>query len=410
MDKSLQFVVEFPIENIDIGQMGDLSLNDISKKIRQTIKDLDESKDLRDEYAKCFCDELGERVELYINAMLAITKGMKNVRIKGMNHMNYKKLLEDRMPVTFDSVGIEEGAEVEYMWLADFSDGKWVEDYLTVRRTQYDIETDEAGAVFAKIENGRMLVKAPHVKYYRIPENVYRIADHAFKDCVELEELDVPYLVDDYQIGKALKLCGRQFKVHLWNWSYDGTRSKELEKEIAEGWTDEMGFVYSQDRKRLLKAPSKFKKYWIPEGVEKIDRLAFDHCVFEDLHIPYTCKMEDWPKTEWPVWGNERIQGIIWPWEKPYSKVDEIEDSDFITEESTYTDDFGVVYSSNKKRLLWSTSEFDQEEYSIPDGVETICSYSFAACKHFITLSVPSSIKVIGGNLFGQKGGKIGIR
>ena len=95
-----------------------------------------------------------------------------------------------------------------------------------------------------------------------------------------------------------------------------------MEKEIAEGWTDEQGFVYSQDRKRLLKAPPKFKEYWIPEGVEKIDRLAFDHCLFEDLHIPYTCRMDDWPKEEWPVFGNERIQGCIWPWEKPYSEKD----------------------------------------------------------------------------------------
>lgn len=236
--------------------------------------------------------------------------------------LNYKQMLEDRMPVTFDSVGIEEGQEVERMWLADIIDGKIVEDYVVVRRSAYDIETDEAGAVFALIENGRMLVKAPNVKCYRIPEDVYRIADHAFKDCTALEELDVPYLVDDYQIDKALKLGGRQFKVHLWNWSYNGTRSEALEKEIAEGYVDEQGFVYSQDRKRLLKAAPKVKEYWIPEGVEKIDRLAFHHCIFEDLHIPSTCKMDEWPVEEWPVFGNERIQGCIWPWEKPYSEKD----------------------------------------------------------------------------------------
>lgn len=322
MEKTLGFEVDFSIENIDFGELGDASLDVVTKKIRQAVNALDESKELRDEYARCFCDELGNRVDLYINAMLAITKGLKNVSIKGMNGMNYKKILEKRMPVTFDSVGIEDGNEVERMWLADFVDGKWVEDYVTVRRTQYDIETDESGAVLAKIENGRMLVKAPHVKYYRIPEDVYRIADLAFKDCVELEELDVPYLVDDYQIGKALKLSGCQIKVHLWNWSYENKRSEKLEKEIAEGWTDEQGFVYSQDRKRLLKAAPKVKEYWIPEGVEMIDRLAFDHCVFEDLHIPSTCTMEEWPVEEWPVWGNERVQGIVWPWEKPYSDKD----------------------------------------------------------------------------------------
>ena len=82
MEKSLQFVVEFPIENIDLGPLGDLSLNEISMKIRQAVKDLYKSKELRDDYAKCFCDELGNRVDLHVNAMLAITKGMKNVWIK----------------------------------------------------------------------------------------------------------------------------------------------------------------------------------------------------------------------------------------------------------------------------------------------------------------------------------------
>lgn len=239
--------------------------------------------------------------------------------------LNYRQMLEDRMPVTFDSLGIEDGQEVERMWLGDIIDGKYIEDYVVVRRDAYEIVTDEVGAVYAVIENGRMLVKAPNVKRYRIPEDVYRIAADAFKGCPDMEELDVPYSVDDYEIDNALKRCDHQFKVHLWNWSYNSTRSEALEKEIAEGYVDEYGFVYSQDRKRLLKAAPKVKEYWIPEGVEKIDRLAFHHCVFEDLHIPSTCKMEDWPVEEWPVWGNERIQGCIWT----------SENSEFLTNHTT---------------------------------------------------------------------------
>ena len=61
--------------------------------------------------------------------------------------LNYGQMLKDRMPVTFDSVGIEEGQEVERMWLADIIDRKFVEDYVVVWRSAYDIETDEAGAV-----------------------------------------------------------------------------------------------------------------------------------------------------------------------------------------------------------------------------------------------------------------------
>ena len=140
--------------------------------------------------------------------------------------LNYRQMLEDRMPVTFDSLGIEDGQEVERMWLGDIIDGKYIEDYVVVQRSAYDIETDEAGAVYAVIENGRMLVKAPNVKLYRIPEDVYRIAADAFKGCPDMEELDVPYSVDDFEIDNALKQCDHQFKVHLWNWSYNNTRSE----------------------------------------------------------------------------------------------------------------------------------------------------------------------------------------
>jgi len=39
------------------------------------------------------------------------------------------------------------------------------------------------------------------------------------------------------------------------------------------------------------------------------------------------------------------------------------------------TDEHGVAYSDNMKRLLWSNPSFDETEYDVPDGVETICSF-----------------------------------
>jgi hypothetical protein len=138
-----------------------------------------------------------------------------------------------------------------------------------------------------------------------------------------LEELDVPYMVDDFEIDNALKQCDHQFKVHLWNWSYNSKRSEQLEKEIAEGWTDEYGFVYSQDRKRLLKAANA-EMYKIPEGVERIDRLAFVHCIIKELHIPYTCNLENLAPEESPILGSERVQGCIYYWDKPYPEVEDV--------------------------------------------------------------------------------------
>lgn len=223
------------------------------------------------------------------------------------------------MPVTFDSVGIEDGHEVERIWLADMVDGKWVEDYVVVRRDAYDVVKTDDGAVFALIENGRMLVKAPNVKHYRIPEDVYRIADNAFLGCAELTDIDIPYNISDDEIERALEHSHTKMHIHAWNWSYDNTRSEQLEKEIAEGWTDEYGFVYSQDRKRLLKAAA-VRFYRIPEGVVSIDRLAFVGCRFEELHVPYTCNLEELPIEECPIFGSDRVQGCINTWDRPYSE------------------------------------------------------------------------------------------
>ena len=62
------------------------------------------------------------------------------------------------------------------------------------------------------------------------------------------------------------------------------------------------------------------------------------------------------------------------------------------------------------KRLLFAKIEFDESEYVVPNGVETICSHAFSIHTDYLVLSVPRSIKVIGDSIFGEEGGKIVIR
>lgn len=202
--------------------------------------------------------------------------------------------------------------------------------------------------------------------------------------------------------------CCRQVEIRVWNGPYEYARSKELEKEIAEGWTDEHGFVYSQDRKRLLKAAANVGVYRIPEGVEQIDRLAFVNCTFEDLHIPYTCPMDYLSEEESPVLGSG--QGSVVIWDRPYAQEDRIANPIYISADAETINKDGVVYSNSGKRLLCAHSGFDEVAYYVPDGVETICDYAFFFCKRFLTLSVPPSVRLIGDNLFGEGGGEIIIR
>ena len=75
--------------------------------------------------------------------------------------------------------------------------------------------------------------------------------------------------------------------------------------------------MYSKDRKRLLKTANVGKNY-ISEGVESIDRLAFVHCVFKELNVPYTCDLQKVSADEAPIFGSELIQGDVIFWDKPY--------------------------------------------------------------------------------------------
>lgn len=304
---------------------------------------------------------------------------------------------------------------VERINLGSMVGDKWVKVSVTVKRQVYDTFTDDEGAVFIMRDDVKELVQVPNVPHYRIAEDVYEIGEHALELCSNLKDLDVPFTISDYQIDEAIHHCHYPVKCHMWSWPYDCTISEELQQEIDEGWTDEQGFIYSQDRKRLLKAAPDVGEYWIPESVEKIERLAFVHCHFETLHIPYTCHLYELPAEEWPVFGREDNQGCDLIWEVPYAEQDSVTDSLYVADNDQFEDEYGVVYTKNMKRLLYAKSPIDgpatkiahMTEYTVPEGVETICSFAFLVCKEFLTLHLPHSIKVIGDNIFSEEGGEI---
>ena len=101
-----------------------------------------------------------------------------------------------------------------------------------------------------------------------------------------------------------------------------------------------------------------------------------------------------------------------------------------------WMDSYGFVYSADGKRLLKGANV--EGAYWIPEGVEeiepgallgckigtlhvpwtahvhdgvvTICSMAFATCRHFVTLIIPRSVRLIGDFVFGPGGGKIVIK
>jgi hypothetical protein len=69
-----------------------------------------------------------------------------------------------------------------------------------------------------------------------------------------------------------------------------------------------------------------------------------------------------------------------------------------------------VNYSQDGKILKSCRLSFNETHYEVPDGVEEIDFGAFGVCRHFLELSIPRSVKIIGDSIFGNEGGVIIIR
>lgn len=175
-------------------------------------------------------------------------------------------------------------------------------------------------------------------------------------------------------------------------------------------WMDSFGFIYSADGKRLLKGSSVEGAYWIPEGVEEIEPGALIGCRIGTLHVPWTAHVHEHDQLAFSEDEEENadLMPCVYFWTKEYVNRDE-ETWAFEDEGEYKIDDHGVGYSLDGHRLLFARFEFKDSEYYVPDGVVTICSMAFACCRHFVTLFIPRSVRLIGVFVFGPGGGKINI-
>ena len=175
-----------------------------------------------------------------------------------------------------------------------------------------------------------------------------------------------------------------------------------------ENWKDELGGIYTINKKLFLKCPD-VKRYRIAEGCEETDEHAFDDCKkLECLYIPESFSEQAAEDTfnNMPSTVDNFCQ-----WDRPY--VEEVYDVNdyWCNEEQTKKDEFGVIYANEGRRLIMATQpEQIGKDYVIPDGVVTICDGAFAMCNSYIVLSAPRSIKAIGDYIFGDESGKIVIR
>ena len=75
--------------------------------------------------------------------------------------------------------------------------------------------------------------------------------------------------------------------------------------------------------------------------------------------------------------------------------ITEVSDNDIT---NSLTDEFGVIYSADRKRLLMAPKTIT--EYTVLEGTEIICDRAFEECDSLQKIIVPKGVKTIGSEAF----------
>ena len=197
-----------------------------------------------------------------------------------------------------------------------------------------------------------------------IPDNVIAIERRAFCGCSGLTgPLTIPETVIYISSEASDEMLLYDKNRTLLNANF----SEADEDELQNAWIDEWGVRYSQDRKRLLKAPDDIKSYSIPYGTEVICSSAFLGCEhLENLIIPNTI---------------ETIGDLAFV--RCYSLLDlKIPDS------VTHIGDEAFYDCLYLKKIELSNS------------IKTIGEYTFGYCQDLDDIRIPASVRYIAAGAF----------
>ena len=108
--------------------------------------------------------------------------------------------------------------------------------------------------------------------------------------------------------------------------------------------------------------------------------------------------------------GDDKVMGVIKDWDNRYYEGEHITNMLVFDDDDRVVDEHHVVYTKDGKHLLNCLNTFNEAEYTVKDGVTTICDDAFswrANQEQRMTLYIPRSVKVVGENIFGDGGGRI---
>ena len=239
-------------------------------------------------------------------------------------------------------------------------------------------------------------------KRIEIPTSVKEIRENAFKNCELMEEIIIPSSVEAIGCG-AFSSC------------------KALKTVFIED-----GGINIIKENTFSGCPS-LQEFRVPNGVTEIERFAFWWCKsLKTLYLPFTIKRVAYDafdrkssvETTWLSFGVEigKLPGIAHnlPGKKRTLSLEE---------SGMWMDDFGVIYSLDKKSVIRATKPLERysvlegtttikkrafffapwqrslKEIHLPNSIERIEQGAFAFCE-FSKITLPESLKYIGEGIF----------
>ena len=230
-----------------------------------------------------------------------------------------------------------------------------------------------------------------------IPEGITSIGDHAFDGCSGLTTIIIPEGVT--HIGRnAFSYCRNLTSVY-----------------IPESLT------YIPDS--AFSGCIRLKSVIIPHSVSSIYSWAFSDCTsLTSINIPDSVLSIE----KWAFKGCTNLTTVYFNNKVPRIKDDAFEDCtslktlvrgdvkicidkmpsgrglSFLSDENCYVDKNGVVFSANKKKLLYAPKGLI--EYTIPKGTIVICTGAFSDCYETLRrVIIPDSVRKIENNAFSER-------
>ena len=145
-------------------------------------------------------------------------------------------------------------------------------------------------------DDGKILLKCPNVRRYRIEDGCEHVDDRAFEECDLLEILYIPETFSSDEVDKIIDIAPDSVEGFcVWDRPYvdEVLDVNEFWYNEDEAVADEYGVIYACGGKKLVTATKKEligKDYYVPDGVLTICDGAFGFCDYVVLSVPRSIK------------------------------------------------------------------------------------------------------------------------